>query len=89
MNNSPAQYNRWIFSGRFDYSTGTDAAGASIDPSSPATVSYGPDFLQVWQPATTILIVRVAYVVTGNWTFSTNFTYAGHDIFSLNGIHFQ
>lgn len=37
-----------------------------------------PDPLQIWQPASASMVVRVTYVATGGWAFTTYFTYLRH-----------
>ena len=67
-----------IGSGRFDYSSGTDTAGAGINANGAAIAGDHADTLQVGQPAATGFIMGVADVVSGGRAFATNFTITGH-----------
>jgi len=44
------------------------------------TFMQNPYSLQIWQPTATGLLVRVAHVVAGCWSFSTDITSFGHSI---------
>jgi len=72
-------------SGRFDDCAGTDATGTDTNTYSASTVGYSPNFLQVGQPAAPVLIMGMADIIARRRSFSTNFTYTSHDIFSLQG----
>jgi hypothetical protein len=64
---------------RFFHGARTDAAGAYPDGFGiPAFGSY-TNFLQIWQPAPTGLIMGVADIVSGYRSFPTDRAYLSHD----------
>lgn len=74
-------------SGRFDNCTGTDATSADILTHSTSTAGYGPNFLQIRQPAAPVFIMGMTDIIAGRRSFTTNFTFTSHDIFSLQGCY--
>lgn len=74
-------------SGRFDNCPGTDTTSADIHTYSTSTVGYGPNFLQIRQPAAPVFIMGMTNIIAGRRSFTTNFTSTSHDIFSLQGSY--
>ena len=74
-------------SGRFDDCTGTDATSADIQTHSTSTLGYGPNFLQIRQPAPPVFIMGMTDIIARRRSFTTNFTFTSHDIFSLQGCY--
>lgn len=74
-------------SGRFDDCTGTDATSADIHTHSTSTVGYGPNFLQIRQPAAPVFIMGMTDIIAGRRSFATNFTFTSHNMFSLQGCY--
>ncbi len=72
-------------SGRFNNCTGTDAPGADIHTHSSSAFGDSPNFLQIRQPAAPVFIMSVTDIITRCRSFTTNFTFTSHDIFSLQG----
>ena len=66
--------------GRFYNLPGTQATGANPDMNTVPALGGHSDALQVGKPAPSGLVVGMADVITGNWTFAADLTFFCHGI---------
>ena len=86
--NSPSTKKKVFPLCRFNNSARPDTTRAGVYPHDLSAVGNRPYFLNIRQPTPTIFIVGMTDVIPGSRTFSTNFTFSGHDIFSSQGVFF-